>query len=70
MPKKDIYCGKSRKIPDEYKRHGTKYECLKRGFGAGMYSQIKNIPIKSKKTKKEQLRDTFNTLAMLLKINQ
>lgn len=70
MPKKlkDFYCGTAKKVPVGYEKHGTRYECLRRGFGAGMYSQIKNTFPKSKKSKKAQLQDAFHTLALLLKI--
>lgn len=71
MPKKkDFYCGTARKVPDEYERHGTRYECLKRGYGAGMYSKQEFKLPKSKKSKKQQLEDAFKTLALLLKIKK
>ena len=31
-----IYCGSKHDVPDEYDRMGTRNECLKCGFGAGM----------------------------------
>ena len=33
-----IYCGLQNPIPNGYSRAGNPYECLKKGFGAGMYS--------------------------------
>lgn len=32
---KPVYCGNKRKIPKEYIRKGTSYECLKKGIGTG-----------------------------------
>lgn len=38
-----IYCGKGSKPKDkkEYIREGDRYECLQKGFGAGMWKQRK-----------------------------
>jgi hypothetical protein len=33
---KSIFCG-IKKLPTGYTRYGNRYECLKRGFGAGKY---------------------------------
>ena len=30
-----IYCGKSRKLPSGYTKMGERFDCLKKGFGAG-----------------------------------
>lgn len=35
-----VFCGNSDLAPVGYDRVGTRYECLRKGFGAGMYSQI------------------------------
>jgi hypothetical protein len=32
------YCGSKNRIPSGYRRKGTQYECLKKGFGAGRCS--------------------------------
>ena len=32
----ELYCGKGLVLPDEYDRMGTRFECLKKGFGIGM----------------------------------
>lgn len=32
------YCGTKQQIPDGFTRRGTRHECLKKGFGACMYS--------------------------------
>jgi hypothetical protein len=32
-----IFCGNGNIIPPGYDQLGTRYECLKKGFGAGMY---------------------------------
>lgn len=47
-----LYCGDKEELPEEgpseneyYARKGTSGECLKKGFGAGMYSERnKNLP--------------------------
>ena len=53
--KKDkIYCGDKNYLPSsEYKRFGSRQECLRSGFGAGMYSERDKIKkqLKSKKIK-------------------
>ena len=33
-----IYCGNKERIPSDYSRAGNQYECLRKGFGAGMCS--------------------------------
>jgi len=35
---KKIYCGKSKIVPKKYKSQGTRWECLKKGWGAGSLS--------------------------------
>ena len=40
---KSIFCG-IKALPRNYGRYGNRYECLKRGFGAGMYRNEKNYP--------------------------
>lgn len=44
-----IFCGNGDIIPPGYDQLGTRYECLKKGFGAGMYkSRVqKQIPTES-----------------------
>ena len=39
--KTKIFCGKKSPIPPGYSRRGNQYECLKKGFGAGMCSIYK-----------------------------
>lgn len=33
---KKIYCGDKDKLPHNYERKGSSYECLKKGYGAGL----------------------------------
>lgn len=33
---KKIYCGDKDRLPQNYERKGTTYECLKKGYGAGL----------------------------------
>lgn len=45
----EVWCGDSDQIPQtlhkKYSRVGTRRECLKKGFGAGMYTERnKNLP--------------------------
>lgn len=80
-PKKDFYCGKAENVPDKYERHGSRYECLKRGFGAGMYSEKKKYEEekdddddesrddKKKKKRKQTLNNMFRALAQLLDVD-
>lgn len=35
------YCGTKRRIPSGYTRRGTTFECLRKGFGAGVCSIYK-----------------------------
>ena len=52
--KPKIYCGDKNYLPSsEYKRFGSRQECLRSGFGAGMYSERDKIKkqLKSKKIK-------------------
>jgi hypothetical protein len=34
--KPKIYCG-DKNLPEEYDRYGSRYECLRRGVGVGLY---------------------------------
>lgn len=43
VPDKSIYCG-TKRIPAGYGRYGSRYECLRRGFGAGMYRNETTYP--------------------------
>lgn len=62
MPK--IYCGNSDNLPQGYTRNGTRFECLKKGYGAALvYSTadqrkraIESIIAKVPKLKKEELQ--------------
>ena len=49
-----IWCGESNTLPKKgrgdtyYKKVGTRYECLKQGFGAGTHTERKqNLPVDS-----------------------
>jgi hypothetical protein len=57
MSKKDFYCG-TRELPDNYERHGSKYECLRRGFGIGAYTErdklLKHLQGGGKKRRKSR----------------
>jgi hypothetical protein len=44
-PNKSIFCG-TKRLPQGYGRYGDRYECLKRGFGAGMYRDLKKYPFR------------------------
>jgi hypothetical protein len=37
MPRKGkLYCGNSEELPKGYKRFGTRFECLKKGYGSAL----------------------------------
>ena len=36
--KRSFYCGNKNRLPRQYSRYGTTFECLKKGFGAGSCS--------------------------------
>jgi len=38
-----IYCGNKRKTPYNYSRLGSRYECMRKGFGSGSYSEREKI---------------------------
>ena len=44
-PDKSIFCG-MKQLPQGYGRYGSRYECLRRGFGAGMNRNEKTYPFK------------------------
>lgn len=44
-PDKSIFCG-MKQLPQGYGRYGSRYECLRRGFGAGMNKNEKSYPFK------------------------
>ena len=44
-PDKKIFCG-LRNLPQEYSRYGNRYECLRRGFGAGMNRNEQKYPFR------------------------
>lgn len=37
IPKPKIYCGLEEDLPEGYDRMGNRYECMRKGFGAGVY---------------------------------
>lgn len=41
--KSPLYCGDKPYIPDGYQRRAKPYECLRKGFGAGMCSIYKRV---------------------------
>jgi hypothetical protein len=44
----EIWCGDDDDLPSGYTKVGSRVECLRRGFGAGKYSEIrKNLPANS-----------------------
>ncbi len=49
MPREKFYCGDHDDVPNEYTRRGSRLECLRRGFGAGMYSEINKHKPEEKK---------------------
>ena len=75
-----VYCGNSKKLPSSneekdqvYKRKGTPYECLKKGFGGGIQSMKKYpanslLKIKFLKEKDEKLfkKEGISNLSQLL----
>jgi hypothetical protein len=44
-PDKKIFCG-LRNLPQGYGRYGNRYECLKRGFGAGINRNERKYPFR------------------------
>ena len=44
-PDKSIFCG-MKQLPQGYGRYGSRYECLRRGFGAGMNRNENSYPFK------------------------
>ena len=42
---KNIFCG-TKPIPVGYGRYGNRYECLKRGYGAGFHRTDKTYPFR------------------------
>lgn len=44
-PDKSIFCG-VKQLPQGYGRYGNRYECLRRGFGAGMNKNENTYPLK------------------------
>lgn len=45
IPDKSIFCG-LKSLPRGYGRYGNRYECLRRGFGAGMNKTDKEYPLR------------------------
>lgn len=41
--KEKFYCGNKKKSPKGYSRSGSRYECMRKGFGAGSYSERNKI---------------------------
>lgn len=38
MPQEKFYCGLQQQLPDGYDRYGNRYQCLRKGYGACLYS--------------------------------
>ncbi len=49
---KKIYCGNSEKLPKGYHIFGSRYQCLSRGIGVGLYA----IPKSKSKEKTKEIR--------------
>ena len=45
--KKILYCGNNEEIPEGYDGLGSRYDCLKKGIGVGLY----NPDLQKNKTK-------------------
>jgi len=53
ITKKPVYCGNQEIVPDGYSQLGTRFECMKKGYGSALYNApIENIQrVRNKKRK-------------------
>lgn len=58
-----IYCGNQEQLPDSYTEFGSRYDCLRRGVGIGLYV----IP-KEKKFKRDVPDEAIQRIATRLLI--
>jgi len=78
--KEKVYCG-TRDLPDDYDRYGSRYECLRKGVGVGMYKEREERKrgedeargerrgrgrVTREREIKDELNDIFRELAELL----
>ncbi len=73
-PRPRLYCGNAQNLPDGYTRMGTRFECLKKGYGAAMvYStdqQRRNAVARMVERGPQRLtRDQLRTLALNVGVN-
>ncbi len=73
-PRPKLYCGNSDNLPEGYTRNGTRFECLKKGYGAALvYStdqQRRNAVARMVQRGPQRLtRDQVRSLALTLGIN-
>jgi len=61
-----LYCGNSETLPDEYNEFGSRYDCLKKGVGVGIYK----VPMsKIQKARRKLTQEELVNIATVLKLN-
>ena len=54
--KEKFFCG-TKSLPDDYDRYGSRFECMKRGYGRGMYDERVKREENKKEKRKEKRRE-------------
>lgn len=61
-----LYCGNSENLPENYDDFGTRYDCLKKGVGVGIYK----VPMsKIKKARRKLTLEELKMIANILQLN-
>lgn len=66
---REKYCGNSNVLPDGYTRFGTRYECLKTGYGAALYNASDDEIARARARPKLLTTAEINQLAGRFNIN-
>lgn len=65
-PRERIYCGNQDVLPPGYTRFGTRYECLRKGYGAALFApEYKRVEARARAAQRGFRRLTYQELANL-----
>ena len=64
LPKEQIYCGDKEELPEDYDRQGSRFECMKKGYGSALY----NAPVEKIKEARKKKKKRILTRVELKKI--
>lgn len=66
--KQKIYCGLDEKLPDGYDKFGTRFECMRKGYGSALYNAPQEKIDKARRQKKRMDNNEIEKIANALNI--